>query len=108
MSRSALRVPRALSWRLTPLLTGFAMITACGPSGETAAADVRSQQVACADLTMFTAPDVEIVTAEEMRSPGANETHPTTGRVTPAATAPLQGNRCYRQHDQLRAAPSSR
>ena len=83
MSRSALRVPRTLGWCLTLLLTGFAMITACGPSGETAAADVRSQQVACADLTMFTAPDVEIVTAEEMRSPGANETDSTTGRSLP-------------------------
>ena len=32
---------------------------------------------------MFTAPDVEIVTAEEVLSPGANETHQTTGRVLP-------------------------
>ena len=58
------------------------MITACATTSETGPVDVSSQPVACADLTTFTAPDVEIVTAEELSS-GADETDPFTGRLLP-------------------------
>ena len=82
MPRAVLHIPRSLGLGLALCLTSLTL-TGCGASSETAAADVGSQPVACADLETFTTPGLAIMVAEEVLSPSAEGPYPGTDQVLP-------------------------